>query len=241
MLILSEIASRRECTQVIKNGQVKVNNKTIKDPLYSVDCTRDFVTINDERIDAKKILKKDCVYYLLNKPQGYICTVKDTHKRKTVLDLVKDKRRIYPVGRLDKDTVGLLILTNDGNLTYRLTHPKFEINKTYETLITPRITEVDIKKLEKGVYIDKGVKVSAKVRVIKVDKGLNQTKLELIIHQGIKRQIRRMFSVLGYEVVHLVRTRIGMLEIGNLKKGKVRKLSDREVNSLKKLVGTKYD
>lgn len=242
VLVLSKISSRRKCTQAIKEGQVKVDERIIKDPLFLVDCKKDSVSIKGRRLDIKEIFKKKFVYYLLNKPQGYICTVKDTHNRKTVLELIKkEDKRIYPVGRLDKDTEGLLILTNDGNLTYRLIHPKFEIDKTYETLIAPRITKVAIKKLEKGVIIDKGIRVSAKVRLIKDYKKKNQTKLEVIIHQGIKRQIRRMFVSLGYEVNRLVRTRLGTLELGDLKKGKARQLSYDEINSLKKLVGVKYD
>ncbi len=249
-LIKSDVASRRKCTQAIKDGKVKVNGKSVKTPLFSVDLEKDTVTLENNVVDIRNILEKDFIYYLLNKPRGYICTVKDTHNRKTILDLVKEKKRIYPVGRLDKDTEGLLLLTNDGELTYRLTHPKFEIDKVYKAVVTPRIKNRDIKKLRSGLIIDKDKKVQAKVRLIipacpprrvcqagRDYRNNNQSKVELIIHQGIKRQIKKMFAVLDYKVVELERIQLGLLTLANLEKGAYRKLTKKEIKLLKKVVG----
>lgn len=232
------ITSRRKSTDAIKEGRVKVNEKVAKDPLLKVDTGKDSLVVNGKKVDLNKIDKKEYVYYLLNKPRGFITTVKDAHKRKTVLDLVKEKKRIYPVGRLDKDTEGLLILTNDGNLTYRLLHPKFKIDKVYEAIIIPVIKGKDIAKLKRGVIIDEDIKVKAQVKLLKIDKK-NQSKLELTIHQGLKRQIRKMLAVLGYKVIELARFKVGPIEIGDLKKGEYRRLSPYEINLLKKEVGIK--
>lgn len=256
-LIKSDVASRRKCAQAIKDGKVKVNGRSVKTPLFSVDLEKDTVSLENNVVDIRNILEKDFVYYLLNKPRAYICTVKDTHNRKTILDLVKEKKRIYPVGRLDKDTEGLLLLTNDGELTYRLTHPKFEIDKVYKAVVTPRIKNRDIKKLRSGLIIDKDKKVQAKVRLIKpacpprracpagrpacqADRDYrnnNQSKVELIIHQGIKRQIKKMFAVLDYKVMELERIQLGPLTLANLEKGAYRKLTKKEIKLLKKVVG----
>lgn len=236
-LIKSDVASRRKCAQAIKDGKVKVNGISVKTPLFSVDLEKDTVSLGNNVVDIRNILEKDFVYYLLNKPRGYICTLKDTHSRKTILDLVKEKKRIYPVGRLDKDTEGLLLLTNDGELTYRLTHPKFEIDKVYKAVVAHRIKSRDIKKLQSGLIIDKDKKVQAKVKLIKDYRNNNQSKVELIIHQGIKRQIKKMFAVLDYKVMELERIQLGPLALGGLEKGAYRKLAKKEIKLLKKVVG----
>ncbi|MCK4519441.1 MAG: rRNA pseudouridine synthase, partial [Candidatus Omnitrophica bacterium] len=217
------------------------NSTVISDPLYKVELQKDIIKVGKKRIKDDGGINKEYVYYLLNKPSDYLSTVTDTHGRKTVMDLVKDEERIYPVGRLDKDTEGLLILTNDGSLTYRLTHPKFEIDKVYEALVKPVISNKDIEKLKKGVSLEDGPRVSGEARLVKVYKKVDEARVEIVIHQGIKRQIRRMFFALGYRVLALKRLRLGGLTLGSLKKGEARKLSKKEVNSLKKLVGMKDD
>ncbi len=237
ILIRANVASRRKCNQAIKEARVKVNNKVITKPTFLVDIEKDTVNIDGKPITKRDFLKENFVYYILNKPAGYISTVKDTHHRKTVLDLIKDKRRIYPVGRLDKDTEGLLILTNDGQLTHRLTHPSFKIDKIYRLIIKPKIVKEDIERLNNGVIIDNYKEVSAKAKLIKDYKNQNKSELELIIHQGIKRQIKKMLSVLGYEVISLKRIGIGEIKLTNLKRGECRRLTEDELNYLKKKVG----
>ncbi|MCK5306825.1 MAG: rRNA pseudouridine synthase [Candidatus Omnitrophica bacterium] len=240
-LLKNDVASRRKCASLIKGGEVTVNNVVVSDPLYKVEPEKDVIRIGKRRIKDDGGINKEYVYYLLNKPVDCLSTVTDTHGRKTVMDLVKDKERIYPVGRLDKDTEGLLILTNNGDLTYRLTHPKFEIDKVYEALIKPVISGRDIGKLKRGVSLEDGPRVSGEARLVKVYKKADEARVEITIHQGIKRQIRRMFSALGYRVLALKRLRLGGLTLGSLKKGEARKLSKKEVDSLKKLVGMKDD
>jgi pseudouridine synthase len=233
-LIKANVSSRRKCIQAIKNGQVKVNGNIVKDPLCKIKYGQDIVYFKGKIINKNK-LKTKYIYYLINKPAGFISTVKDTHKRKKVVDIIKSDERIYPVGRLDKDTTGALILTNDGQLTHRLIHPKFKIEKEYEVEVSPKIDKKDLKKLETGVIIDKSEKVKAKTKIIKQQD--KKTIVKLVIHKGIKRQIKKMFSRIGYQVVNLKRERIGNIVIGDLKQGQYRKLTKDEINTLKKMAG----
>jgi 23S rRNA pseudouridine2605 synthase len=233
ILIEADIASRRRCTSNIKEGKVTVNDKIVTDPTYLVAVDKDKVSIDGQAFKAKGVSEKDFVYYLLNKPKGYITTVKDTHGRKKVLDLIKDKKRIYPVGRLDKDTEGLLLLTNDGELTYKLTHPRFKVDKVYEVVVSPKFKPEDIEKFKTGVVIDNDKKVSARTKVLKDYKNKSQSKLEITIHQGIKRQIKKMLSETGYRVLELKRVKLGNLNLGNLKPAEYRKLTGREIKLLR--------
>lgn len=224
------VASRRGAEKIISEGRVSVNGETIREMGVQIDENYDTVAVDGEVI--KNAEKK--YYIMLNKPVGFVTTVSDDLGRETVMDLVSDiSARIYPVGRLDYDTEGLLLLTNDGDLTYRITHPKHDISKTYVAEVTGNITMDTILQLRRGVMLD-GQKTSpAEVEVV----GATQfgTKVEITIHEGRNRQVRRMFESLGCIVKKLKRTKEAGLTLGHLPLGKWRKLSESEVNMLKKI------
>ncbi len=241
-IIASNITSRRKGIKLIKDGEVKVNGRAQANPNFSVDLDKDEVEVSGRKLDLGGVLDKELKYYILNKPVGVITTVEDTHERETVLDIVahlnKDER-IYPVGRLDKNTRGLLILSNDGELAYRLMHPKFEIDKEYDVTVSPCLKPADTAKITKGVLIADNVKVNADIIKQEHSEDINISKLSLVIHQGIKRQIRRMFDALGYKVVSLKRVRVGPLQLGSLRERECRPLTDVEIKHLKQAVGIK--
>jgi len=224
------IASRRGAEKIISEGRVSVNDEIVREMGVQIDEDFDTVAVDGEVI--KNIEKK--YYIMLNKPVGFVTTVSDDLGRETVMDLVSDiSARIYPVGRLDYDTEGLLLLTNDGDLTYRITHPKHDIAKTYVAEVTGNISMDTILQLRRGVMLD-GQKTSpAEVEVV----GATQygTKVEITIHEGRNRQVRRMFESLGCIVKKLKRTKEAGLVLGHLPLGKWRKLSESEVNMLKKI------
>lgn len=224
------VASRRGAEELIKQGKVQVNGETVTEMGVQVDEENDRITYNGQVVE----MEKKMVYVLLNKPVGYVTTVSDDKGRSTVMDLVADiPVRIYPVGRLDYDTEGLLLMTNDGDLTYRVTHPKNQVEKTYEAEVTGNITMNTLIQLRNGVMLD-GVKTRpAKVEVI----GATQfgTKLEITIHEGKNRQVRRMFESVGCIVKRLKRTREAGLILGHVPLGHWRRLTESEVNMLKKL------
>lgn len=222
-------ASRRKAVSIIKEGSVKVNGKVITEPGFNVDPFKDRITFKGIAVAAQK--KK--TYLLLNKPKGVITTVADTHDRKTVLDLVpKGGQRLYPVGRLDKDTSGLLLLTNDGDIAYKLTHPKFEVDRVYEVVLKGRLEDSKIKKLEKGVYL--GIIRTAPCKIHILNRSLKKTLLKITLHEGRKRQIRNMFQISGCPVMQLKRIKFGPLELRGLKTGECRVLRKSEVESLTK-------
>lgn len=224
------VASRRASEKLIAEGRVSVNGNIIREMGVQVDENYDTVSVDGEII--RNNVKKE--YIMLNKPVGFITTVSDDKGRPTVMELVSDiSARIYPVGRLDYDTEGLLLLTNDGDLTYRITHPKHDIAKTYVAEVTGDISMDTINQLRRGVVID-GKKTSpAQVEVV----GATQygTKIEITIHEGRNRQVRKMFESLGCIVKKLKRTHEAGLTLGHLPLGKWRKLSESEVNMLKKI------
>ncbi len=224
------IASRRASEKLIAEGRVSVNGEMVREMGLQVDENYDIIEFDGEVV--KNTAKKE--YIMLNKPVGFITTVSDDKDRPTVMELVSDiNARIYPVGRLDYDTEGLLLLTNDGDLTYRITHPKHDIEKTYVAEVTGDISMDTITRLRRGVEID-GVKTSpAEVEVI----GATQygTKVEITIHEGRNRQVRKMFEAVGCIVKKLRRTKEAGLNLGHLPLGKWRKLSESEVNMLKKI------
>ena len=223
----SGVGSRRECDRLIAGGSVKINGKVAL--LGAMVHENDHVTVNDKRVGDRQKL----CYVLLHKPKGYVTTVKDDLGRKTVMDLIHLNARIYPVGRLDYDTEGLLILTNDGDLANRLTHPRNEINKTYIARISGILTESERSLLERGVLVD-GVKTApARVRIIEQDR--HRTRCEVTIHEGRNHQVKRMFEAVGKEVEFLKRVAIGDLRLGGLKRGDYRFLTDIEVEYLKTL------
>ncbi|MDY6023227.1 MAG: pseudouridine synthase [Candidatus Borkfalkiaceae bacterium] len=221
----SGVASRRASDTLIKEGSVKINGKTAK--LGDEVESGDMVSVNGKLVNVIK--KYD--YYIMNKPKGYVCTVKDDKGRKTVMDLLPtDIKRLFPVGRLDYDSEGLLILTNDGDLTYKLTHPRNEIPKTYLVKTEKPVSAEDLNKLRAGVYID-GVKTKkCNIKLIETNKV--GSKLHITITEGRNRQVRKMFEVVGNNVDFLKRIKIGDLQLSGLDRGEVRKLSYEEVNYL---------
>ncbi len=223
----SGYCSRRKAEEYISLGKVKVNGEVIKE-LGTRVSGDDYIEVNGNPLNKKE----EKVYYLLNKPRGVVTTSSDDKGRKTVVDLIKTDKRIYPVGRLDYDTTGIILLTNDGDLTNLLTHPKNEIEKVYVAKIKGLITKDEIKVLCNGVVID-GVKTSkAKAKVLKVDKKTNSSVVELIIHEGKNHQVKNMFKAIGYDVLKLKRESIAFLTLDGVKSGEYRELSIKEVKKL---------
>lgn len=222
--------SRRHAEELILGNKVRVNNEIVNVLGTKVD-EKDIIEINGEVLTVEQ---KE--YYLLNKPRGVITSVKDDKKRKTVVDLIDTKTRIYPVGRLDYDTTGILLLTNDGDLTNMLLHPKNEIEKVYIAKIEGIITGKAINILKSGVIID-GVKTSrAKVKLRKIDKKNQTSIVELVIHEGKNHQVKKMFEAIGYQVEKLKREKIAFLDLSGLKSGEYRYLTIKEVKQLYNLV-----
>ena len=223
------VASRRKCEEIILSGRVKVNGIIIKELGSKVDLEKDIVEVDGSVI--KKEERK--VYYMLNKPEGYITSVKDEKNRKTVLDIIKTEERIYPIGRLDYDSSGLIILTNDGDIYNKIIHPRVEIIKQYRVVVKGEFRQKDIAKYERGVDIGGYVTSNASLKILgSID---NRTSLEIGIHEGKNRQIRRMLSALGYEVISLKRVAIGKIRLMNLPKGEYRALTEEELKYLKSL------
>lgn len=226
----SGVASRRKCEELIKSGHVSVNGRVVTDMGVKVDPDVDVVQVDGRVI--KPSGKK--VYIMLNKPVGYITSVKDQFGRPTVIDLVDyTQERIYPVGRLDYDTSGLLILTNDGELAYKLTHPKHEVPKTYLAVLKGVPDEGDLEKFRSGLRIENYVTSPAEIKVLDVFK--NSCQVEIKIHEGKNRQVRKMCESIGHPVVSLERTAIGEISLGDLKQGQWRFLSSEEIEYLCKL------
>ncbi|MFW5998125.1 MAG: pseudouridine synthase [Halanaerobiaceae bacterium] len=224
------VASRRKSEEIIAEGRVEVNGRVVTEMGTKINPEKDEI-----KVDGKVINKEKVVYILLNKPEGFVTTVDDPQGRKTVLDLINDiPQRIYPVGRLDRDTSGLLLLTNDGELTYKLTHPSYEINKRYMVVVSGSVSKKDLNKLEQGIELDDGLTAPAQVKLI--NKNNKTTIFSLTIHEGRNRQIRRMCYKIGHEVKELTRVAIGFLTINNLKTGNYRHLSENEVRKLKNMV-----
>jgi len=227
----SGICSRRSADVLIQSGSVTVNGIPVQKLGTLVDETKDQVAVDGKNVS----LGVKHLYILLNKPPGYLSTVKDSFHRPTVLDLVGKEKKVFPVGRLDLDTEGVLLLTNDGELTYRLTHPKFEIKKTY--LVTVE-GEMDIKILEeykRGIKLEDGVTVTGEGKIIKA--GSRESIFELTLKEGRKREIKRMCLQAGLKVLHLVRLKFAHLTAKGLKIGQWRHLTENEVTRLKKLGG----
>ena len=223
----SGYTSRRKAEDLIKEGRVTVNGEIVDTLGYKVNGS-DIIGI-DGNIISKNTIKE---YYILNKPRQVICSVSDDKGRKTVVDLVESKGRIYPVGRLDYDTTGLIILTNDGNLANILMHPKNKIYKTYIAKINGILNAEDFKNLRKGVLIDNRKLIIDNVKVRKIDNIKNTSLVEVTIHEGRNHIIRRLFEKLGYDVMKLTRNKFAFLDIDDLKSGEYRELSLKEVKEL---------
>ena len=226
------IASRREAEKLIAAGHVRVNGIVITELGTKIDPSKDKVFFKGKlvQISAKK------VYYILNKPRGYISSVKDDRGRKTVVDILSDvPERIFPIGRLDYQTEGLLLLTNDGEFMNKLLHPKYEIEKTYVAKIEGLITKEDMFKLADGVQLDDGKTAPADVYLDSYDKAAKRSIVEITIHEGRNRQVRRMFQALGYGVKALKRIVFAGLTLHGLKRGEYRQLTETELRRLKRL------
>lgn len=221
------IASRRKCEEYIEQGRVKVNNE-IAMLGTKVNPEVDIILFDNKKIDTKEEL----VYILLNKPIGYVTTAKDQFARDSVLDLVKVKQRIVPVGRLDMYTSGALLLSNDGDFVYKITHPKHEINKTYTVTLKGIVTSEEVQKLENGVEIEDYITKPAKVKILKTDTEKDISRLEITIHEGKNRQVRKMCEAVGRKVQALHRSKIGNIEVKDLKLGTWRYLKQQEVEHL---------
>lgn len=222
------VASRRACDRLIAEGRVTVNGKVAA--VGEDVAAGDAVCVNGVDVVRKNVHE----YYLLNKPKGYVCTVKDDKDRKTVMQLLPaGAGRVYPVGRLDYDTEGMLILTDDGDLAFRLTHPVNEIPKTYLVKVEGAVGEAALAKLRSGVELDGKTTGKSRVKPIAADK--KYTRLHVTITEGRNRQIRRMFEAVGNKVVFLKRIRIGEMGLGSLERGKTRRLTAEEIHYLKNI------
>jgi 23S rRNA pseudouridine2605 synthase len=216
------VASRRSCEALIRAGRVTVDGETVTDPARDVTA-RQAVAVDGQALDPAPVR----VVYALNKPAGVVSTARDTHGRPTVVELVPSSARLYPVGRLDADTTGLILLTNDGALAHRLTHPSFAVPKTYRAVLAgPPVGQATLSALRSGVTLDDGPTAPARVRRI------GPHTIELTIHEGRKRQVKRMCEYVGQRVRKLERIRFGSLELGDLKPGAYRRLTGIEVERL---------
>lgn len=229
------ISSRRKAEQYILEGKVKVNGKVVTELGTKINTEIDKIEFNEKLISGSV----EKVYILLNKPIGYVTTVKDQFNRPTVMELLKErgnqiKTSVVPVGRLDMYTSGALILSNDGDFIYQVTHPKHEINKTYQVTVKGKITDDDVKKLQNGVDIGGYITKPAQVKIMKIDEEKNISRIEITIHEGKNRQVRRMCEAIERKVLALHRSKIGNINVKDLKLGNFRYLTDNEVKQLLK-------
>ena len=222
-------ASRRAAEQLISDGKIKVNGAVVTEMGTKVEAGADIVELDGERLK----MSDKRYYIMLNKPVGYVTTVKDQFDRPTVIDLIKEdiNARVFPAGRLDYETEGLLLLSNDGDFTYRVTHPKFHTDKTYEALVKGGISISSLRRLRRGVDIGGFVTSPAEVEIINAEAG--KTLLKIVIHEGKNRQVRRMLEAVGCRLENLKRVKIGKVELGNLPLGRWRYLTSHEINYLK--------
>lgn len=222
----SGIASRRKCAELVKNGLIMVNDAVVMDPSYIVQ-PRDVVKYQGKVVRAKR----NYVYLLMNKPKGFITTTSDERGRRTVMDLIKEPiDRLYPVGRLDRTTTGLLLLTNDGDLAQKLTHPSFDIKKVYEARLNKAISKEHIEQILGGVHLEDGW---IKADLAEIKEGGRGDVVKITMHSGRNRIVRRIFEHLGYEVIHLDRVYYAGMTKKNLGRGRYRKLNDAEIRRIK--------
>jgi len=232
ILSLAGIVARRKADEMISSGRVVVNECIVRELGTKAIWGKDSI-----KVDGKEIPKpSDRIYLMLNKPFGYICSLNDPEERPIVTDLLRDiPQRVYPVGRLDFDTLGLLLLTNDGDLSHRLTHPRYHVPRTYKTTVEGMVTEEVLQALRKGVTLEDGFSGSSKAALI--NRSGEKSVIRLTVTQGRNRLIRHMMDAVGHRTVHLIRTGFGNLDLGNLKPGQYRYLEPDELQALKKSVG----
>jgi len=221
------ICSRRNVEQFLKGQNLSVNGRRVVEPGTRVNVKTATITLNGTLFKKPKL-----VYYMLNKPADVISTASDEFGRKNVVSLVPSKQRIFPVGRLDKDTTGLIILTNDGELTNLLTHPRHEVHKTYLLTTGGRINERQLERLQTGVELEDGLTAPAGVRVLRQEG--KTSIIQMAIHEGRNRQIRRMCEAVKLHLIALERIKFGPITLGDLKEGRYRELTDKEVSMLRK-------
>ncbi len=221
------IDSRRKCDLLIHQGRVKINGN-VAEPGMLVDVEKDEVLVDGKPVTFESKKK----YILLHKPRGVVTTVRDDRGRKTVLDLIPNDARFFPVGRLDRDTSGALLLTNDGDLAYQLTHPKFGVEKVYVVKLMKPISAADVKRVAAGIMLEDGIAVPVSIRILNREK----TQVELILSEGRNREVRRIFEAVGNRVRRLKRVRFANLTVKNMKPGEYRFLSPKEVAKLRNLI-----
>ena len=224
----SGVASRRKAEEMISEGRVQVNGETVT-VLGTQVSNNDIVTV-----DGKPLEKEEYVYYLVNKPRKYICSSNDEHDRAKVTDLVDCQERIFPVGRLDWDSTGLIVLTNDGDFANMLMHPRYHIPKTYHVTIKGVLTKNDLLTLKRGIVLDDGYKtLPSEVKMVNFDSAANRCTIDITIYEGKNRQVRRMIEALGFEVAKLHRSQYGPVKDDELPSGAYRRLRPHEIKSLK--------
>jgi 23S rRNA pseudouridine2605 synthase len=231
MLALSGAASRRKAVDLIESGRVRVNGFVVLKPGTRIDAENDVVMLGRRRLQIRRHFR----YVLMNKPAGVVTTVSDERGRACVMDLIPEGKGMFPVGRLDMDTEGVLLLTDDGDLAYRLTHPRFGVEKLYQAWVKGTVEERSVKRLEKGVLIEEGVRASGRVRVVKKEGGGTLVWIE--IHEGRKRQIRNMLEAVGHPVIRLERIRFAGMTADGVRKGSWRSLGPGEVRRLYRAAG----
>jgi 23S rRNA pseudouridine2605 synthase len=226
------LCARRKCEALILEGRVAVNGDVAVNLGTTVDPRHDRVTLDGAPVSPPP----GRTYLLLNKPKGYLTTASDPKGRRTVMDLLPHGcGRLFPVGRLDSDTTGLLLLTDDGKLAFRVAHPRYGVEKKYVAVVAGRPSERDLDKLRDGVELDDGPARPARVRML--SRGFERSSVEIIVHEGRKRQVRRMFEAVGHTVIDLARTGVAFLDLGELKPGSHRALKTDEVHRLRRAVG----
>jgi 23S rRNA pseudouridine2605 synthase len=231
VLAAAGLGSRRACEEIIAEGRVSVNGSRVLVQGIRVDLAVDLVEVDGIRLDTQVEPR----YFLLNKPPGYLTTLDDPHGRPTILDLFKEQGRFFPVGRLDLESRGLLLITNNGFIAHRVTHPSFGVDKTYMVRVKGTVAPGVLKRLREGVDLEEGRTSPARVKVVGRDG--DSSVLEFVIHQGWKRQVRRMCDAVGLRVTDLMRTRMGPLSIQGLPEGEWREMSPSEVGTLFKTLG----
>ncbi len=228
-LAMSGVASRRASEELITNGEVKVNGKVVTNLATQITPTKDSVTVRGKNISIAQQL----LYLVLHKPKDYITTAKDEKGRRTVFDLLSINERVFPIGRLDRNTSGVLLFTNDGMLATKLMHPSSHVTKSYHVALNESAQNPHLEKIAKGMYLEDGKTAPAEIEIIP---GTKQKEIVLTIHEGKNRQIRRMFETLGYEIEKLHRISYANITAKGLGRGRWRFLTEREVKELKSLV-----